>query len=473
MTARPDLPFLGGGSAGILTFPAEILGHIFISCRDNSLEEPEYWIADPKHAPMVLSQVSSRWRTVSHGTPRLWNIIRLPRFAFEGKTVDLVPGIFGRSGNVPLSVTLQSPPLMRHIEGHWYEEPELELPGRWLDIVWNAHRRLESVRLEIDLHNVTPLVFPRHTIFPMLSSVQIMVWGDHAPDYALIFKSFEQAPFLRAFDLCAHNVDVFIISTTFPWGQLTTLKLNLPITTDIARDILALCPALEIAKLKDVFNVPDDDATPPPLPFIGTLSHLRELDISGNWDRVACELLALVTLPALESLVLSAPEPLTSVFLALHMRSQFSLVHLSIGQFELRAEQLLSLLRMLPMLQTLDINRCSCITNQLFDLLTPKTDAESAVDPDTLKLPHLSTLKIHPLSRKHSGAVVMRMVEALAAHTSDTFPQLKKLYLYRERFPTGPWSAGPPVFSADVEARLAVVRSTGFLVDKYPRGWTE
>ncbi|KAJ7453501.1 hypothetical protein FB451DRAFT_985865, partial [Mycena latifolia] len=64
---------LKGALSPICHFPSEILVEIFLGCRDNSLTARNYSIPDPEQAPMLMSQVSSRWRQVCHGTPRLWD----------------------------------------------------------------------------------------------------------------------------------------------------------------------------------------------------------------------------------------------------------------------------------------------------------------------------------------------------------------------------------------------------------------
>ncbi|KAJ6471276.1 hypothetical protein C8R47DRAFT_1023234 [Mycena vitilis] len=106
----PALP--RGALSPMRYFPAEILGEIFIACRDHdlSLDEPEYETIDPDCAPTVLSQVCSHWRTVARRTPRLWNNVRLITDAFLYGEDLSVKGILNRSGHAPLSITLASPP---------------------------------------------------------------------------------------------------------------------------------------------------------------------------------------------------------------------------------------------------------------------------------------------------------------------------------------------------------------------------
>ncbi|KAJ7495295.1 hypothetical protein FB451DRAFT_1019835, partial [Mycena latifolia] len=70
----PDvLRSLRGALSAIRSFPPELLGRIFIFCRDNSLETPRYSTADSTQAPVILGHVCSQWRSISRSTPRLWD----------------------------------------------------------------------------------------------------------------------------------------------------------------------------------------------------------------------------------------------------------------------------------------------------------------------------------------------------------------------------------------------------------------
>ncbi|KAJ7077254.1 hypothetical protein B0H15DRAFT_789755, partial [Mycena belliarum] len=73
----PDLlRHLRGTLSLIRTFPAELLGEVFIFCRDDS-HALRYSTTDPRQAPMILGHVCHHWRSVAHNTPRLWNMLYL------------------------------------------------------------------------------------------------------------------------------------------------------------------------------------------------------------------------------------------------------------------------------------------------------------------------------------------------------------------------------------------------------------
>ncbi|KAJ7115092.1 hypothetical protein C8R43DRAFT_1138229 [Mycena crocata] len=467
------LDALKGALSAFRSFPSEILAHIFLFCPKTGSE----WSLEPEHAPMLLSHVCSRWRAVCHGTHRLWTTVRLPRYAFAGAGAELIRRIVDHSRNIPLSVTLESPPAVIYWPGGHYvvlaEGYEPEIQGRWLDVVWNAHHRLESITLDMCEEDVTPHVFPQGIDFPMLSSLKMEFRGDNHPDFAIIFEGFQQVPLLRSLDVRSGNVGDFVVPPAFPWFQLTHLTIKVPINVAELRDIFVQCHALEIARFWDILQTEDDD--PPPslispisLPHTSTLPHLRELDISLRWGGEVDIPIDAVGLPRLESLSISTDDPGTpaAMLVALHARSQFSLAHLSLTKQDLRPEELISVLRLLPSLQTLVINRCACITNRLFKLLTYKPGAAVA-----FQLSQLRTLTIHPITAALSGTRVARMVESLANYAGGPdalFPQLQSLFLYRARK-----ANDVPEFGDAVEERLALVRATGFLVDKYPQGWRD
>ncbi|KAJ7474193.1 hypothetical protein FB451DRAFT_1248279 [Mycena latifolia] len=68
---------LKGVLSPVRRIPSEILAQIFLLCRDNSLDTFQYFVTDPRRAPMLLGHVSSRWRQVSRSSPRLWDHLHI------------------------------------------------------------------------------------------------------------------------------------------------------------------------------------------------------------------------------------------------------------------------------------------------------------------------------------------------------------------------------------------------------------
>ncbi|KAF8149230.1 hypothetical protein K438DRAFT_1988993 [Mycena galopus ATCC 62051] len=460
---------LRGALSVIRRFPAEILSHIFIICRDNDLTESDYTITDPTRAPILLSHVCSRWRMVALSTPRLWNAVTLLTSAFIRGRELVVEEILGRSRSVPLHVALETPSPFPW--QNWIMISSVATTGgdyadrRWLDIVWNCQHRLETISMEISSEDTYPNIFPVQANFPLLSSLKLSIAGDEEPNLEAILNSFQSAPLLQALEIdLQFACDVYFLDTAFPWSQLTDLVISAPLTVLGARDLLPLCTALVSATLHDLFEHFEEDGTPPP-PATGTLDNLARLDISARHAEGALVLEA-ITAPNLTHLSLSSQaDPSIHTLLAFHARSQFPLTYLALSGQRISCSQLFSFLRLLPILETLVIDECSCIKDRLFRILTcPSANAPVAY---ALTLPHLTTLEIHPLTSL-TGTIVADMAEYLhrdAGNPAARFPRLNRLCLYRGH-PQLRYAAISK-FADDIEDRLAALCATGFLMDRY------
>ncbi|KAJ6549260.1 hypothetical protein DFH09DRAFT_1169404 [Mycena vulgaris] len=465
---RQLLAILRGSLSTIRRFPPEILSHIFIFCRDDGLSLAEYTITDVKYAPMVLTHVCARWRMIARGTPRLWTHVQLLTPAFANGRYTFIEEILHKSCNLPLIVSIETPPPMYCTDGSWLcRDGANDCYDRWLDVVWNTHLRLSSFTLDITSDDHTPNMFPRPMVFPTLSSLIISICGNDEPDLVAILESFQHAPLLRSVELAVDNCSDEILQATFPWWQLTSVKLSLPLTTDVARAILIQCTSLEIATFDRLFEY-DDELDVPPRPESATLHNLHQLTIAWASGSGADMLLEALSLPVLTSLSISSPDRPTPVLLGLHARSHFALEHLSLEHQKLSPSELLSLLRVMPALRTLDIHKCTCIVDALFELLGRAADLTATA----LTMPQLTTLKIHPVTEALDGNTVATAAEYLAKHVAEpvtAFPLLRRLCLYRgdPHFVNYPRAT----FADEVEHRFAAVCATGFLVDRYPRSW--
>ncbi|KAJ7656121.1 hypothetical protein DFH06DRAFT_1328943 [Mycena polygramma] len=110
--------------------------------------------------------------------------------------------------------------------------------------------------------------------------------------------------------------------------------------------------------------------------------------------------------------------------LALSARSRFSLTHLSLVREDLTLPQLVSLLNILPTLETLVIKYCTSVTAPLLEIF-----ARGAVTPGFTHL-HLAVLEIHPPDFVN-GELLARAAEYLAAcaEPGSAFPSLRVLVL--------------------------------------------
>ncbi|KAJ7656119.1 hypothetical protein DFH06DRAFT_476018 [Mycena polygramma] len=453
---------LRGALSPMRYFPAEILGEIFIACRDHdlSLDEPEYETIDPDCAPTVLTQVCSHWRTVALRTPRLWNNVRLLTDAFLYGGDLSVKGILDRSCHAPLSITLASPP-------DWCVVATLGEYNkrRWLDIVWDCSRRLRHICLDIYADQTVTPMFPRQTTFPTLSSLEIWIAGDDKPNILPILDSFGASPLLRSLTLSVQRVGGGdLVSPTFPLSQLTKLHIHAHLTPVRARAILVRCTALKIATLRDLLERDADDHSP--APDICTMPHLAQFDLLISHG-VSSALLDTFAWPHLTSLSIASrvgqdrPDNAAGTLLALRARSQFSLTDLALVRQDVTLSQLPTVLGALPTLKTLVLEDCACVSDALFGLL-----ANGPAGSSVLTHPRLEVLTLEPVGHLHGDAVA-RAAEYLAVNAGDpdsAFPLLRNLRLYR-----GGHFSSPMEFDKAVEERMAAVFARGFLVYRRDR----
>ncbi|KAJ7458561.1 hypothetical protein FB451DRAFT_581146 [Mycena latifolia] len=206
---------LKGALSPLRRIPPEILAEIFLFCRDDSLQDYGYSVVDPRYAPMLLGQISSRWRHVCHGSPRLWDHFHVPPdSAFANPTVILQP-ILARSQILPLHVRL---------EKQDRAVPTDRVEQDLFDLILRQHHRLKHIRFEICSPDLTPPVFDTRNL-PILSSLEIIVYPDL--DVAPFLTLFKDAPQLRALYLETYNPPTHTsLHSVMPWAQFTRLELD-------------------------------------------------------------------------------------------------------------------------------------------------------------------------------------------------------------------------------------------------------
>ncbi|KAJ7610707.1 hypothetical protein DFH06DRAFT_1374145 [Mycena polygramma] len=314
--------------------------------------------------PFVPAEILNKVFVASLRTPRLWNNVRLLTDRFVGGRETFVKEILARSCHAPLSITLAT-------------SPDCSVTGmgndvekRWLDIVWDSSHRLRHISLDIHPEDAGSQTFPRHTAFPQLSLLDILIIGDGDADTHAIFDSFGDT------------------AKPFVW-----------------------------------YN---DDLPPPP--DICTLRHLSELDVSIAPGTGVADILDAFSFPQLTSLSIASSawpgqqNQSTESLLAVHARSQFPLTHLSLVRQDLTLPNFILLLGVLPTLETLLIKHCDSITESLFEMLARHPAAPA--DAPALTHLHLAVFEIRPVNRI-DGGVVARAVEYLAAcagESASAFP---------------------------------------------------
>ncbi|KAJ7460187.1 hypothetical protein FB451DRAFT_506675 [Mycena latifolia] len=429
---------LKGALSPIRHFPSEILVEIFLACRDNSLKARNYSITDPRQAPMLMGQVSSRWRQVCHGTPGLWDHLHLSTTPGSPMKppASLLPPILARSHALPLHVSLSI----------WSSSPaEAE---NLFDMIFQIHERWKDIHLSLSSKSL-PRILNRRTLLPTLSSFKLDV--DQGLDGPQVMAFINDAPQLR--QLCLNAFCMFpnlslsaLVSAQL--AQLTRLELRVAgMSFREARDILGQCVMIEDCLLR-LLHTPDDLELQQ---CVYQLIHLRRLEIAaGDGLGIPSEFLEAFSFPNLVDLNIGGGQVSATGLTNLCVRSKFSLTHLTLD-VELSTENLISFLRHLPALEILDLSY-GCVEDVLFKAFTYGPEEPNP----PFALPQLKRLHILADSDYLDGLIVADMVESVCTHPGSqnaAFPTLAHVRLV----------LGGPLFDAQVEDRLAAACATGFV----------
>ncbi|KAF7354407.1 hypothetical protein MVEN_01129700 [Mycena venus] len=440
----------------IRRIPCEILGEIFLCCRNNSIHAPGYLITDPRETPLLLGTICSSWRVVSHNTPRVWDTVFLgTQPALDAAKALSMRALLERSRRLPLTISLVA-----------LQDPSFErdwsATTRWaLDVVWDFHERLEHISLGVTAEGVVPRILPLEKPLPVLNSVNFIVHHRATdPLLAAYLDLFQTAPRLRVLKLEDPRHSDDILTSRFPWSQLISLDLDIPIDVLTARDILVQCTMLETARFLNIEGAVEDDTSVRP---ICTLNHLQTLNlVLGRGYRVAsisdgpsADFITSFAMPKLNKLRIELSDWSADDLLNLHARSHFTLHGLSLTGLAFPVDELLPLLQLLTALQSLSLRLCDFIGSDLFRLFTYKPGSQAP-----LLLPHLRTLKLHKITDNLDGDVLVNMVDSLRNYAGDLnapFPAIQSVEIFLEGKQLAP----------AIESRLATIRSSGFLIDPF------
>ncbi|KAJ7464367.1 hypothetical protein FB451DRAFT_1561687 [Mycena latifolia] len=445
-----------GALSALRRFPAEILGYIFVMCAEHN-RTSRTSIADARRAPVLLGHVCSRWRIISHGNPRLWDRIVLPTSSsVDTDTASIVRDLLARSQNLPLSLSVLNS------TGPW-DIPDCHVIENRLffESLWEAHSRLKDITLEISPRQTRQLAphIVQDRLFPQLATLSICIgydWGVQDPiDLVQVLDGFRHAPFLHSLDISSiyHHTNPLTLSI-FPWAQLKNLRVQLRTTLVQARTILLQCPQLESARFYISEAVAEN--SPGILPS-RVLYNLRELYLAVDVDVPIAIFFRDFTFPNLKRLSMDTGYLSPETFRPFYMRSNFKLHHLHLERLsDMTADDLFAFIQFCPTLQSISIINCQCAYEAaLFKIFTHDRNTYWRV----ISLPMLTKLTIG-LDYGCDGTAVADMADCLSEHggQDSPFPVLERIYLMTH-------SCEPNArYGEAVEARLAAVAATGFLV---------
>ncbi|KAJ7466184.1 hypothetical protein B0H11DRAFT_2048764 [Mycena galericulata] len=424
----------------IRRLPNELLTEIFLFCRANSTRSTVS-ILDVREAPMLLSHVAAHWRTVSIGTPMLWDTPCFRESIVSHPKAIYMRSILQRSRHLPTSLAFET----------FGDSGPRAIAGNTdcFQFFTDLGDRVQHISLDLPWRDVMEHIKnpPGCPLFPILASLKVTLEDDGLEDWPAILDSFRRAPGLRSLTL---NASSSPFTPTFPWVQLTSLTMFIPIDETTVYLVLRQCLQLKTCVLFEMSYTGDTQDSQP----LCTLDALRSFSFSP-WEADSGKLLEFFSFPKLESLSLShcVNMPAT-VLLDLRARSHFKLQDLTLCNLPLTTEELLEVLRHLLTLQTLVLGNSA--TYIVDDLLRAFTYSQSHVQ--SLLLPRLTTLTIRHESMFLTGSVVADMVESLARHAGDEgapFPSIHSVKFYLDG----------PKFTPAVESRLAGACLSGFLED--------
>ncbi|KAJ7879480.1 hypothetical protein B0H14DRAFT_2500496 [Mycena olivaceomarginata] len=266
--------------------PLDIIEEIFVAC----LPTHRNCVMSASEAPVLLGRVCRSWRAISLSTPRLWAKIHvvepLPdRYSrltapFDEKVAQCVQATkmwLGRSGQCPLSISLESSPDNSPPETEVSPAASLQLlqalvpfAPRWQHIHFTtpSSHILEIIsHLDIDMPWLETAAFHYQMSRPLHS----IDWGHFS-----IFRG-------ARISTVSIPGNIFI-PERFPvlWDQLTTLTIGGPawsgeLTSEAIFRVISGCPELRCCKVV-VCDSPAEMSTAPPqhpileLPFLHTLA---------------------------------------------------------------------------------------------------------------------------------------------------------------------------------------------------------
>ncbi|KAJ7117819.1 hypothetical protein C8R44DRAFT_791479, partial [Mycena epipterygia] len=212
-------------------------------------------------APVLLGRVCSSWRTISLSTPRLWCKLHIveptPSFAtpsvFNEKLaqrLETTTTWLGRSGQRPLSVSLDSAPI------------QLTHPGRpitlFLEALVSFASRWQHISFTIPPPALSKLWHLTEADVPLLKSVALYRRDQGTGHHEFEWKHLRILRGSRISSFSASRTNVISAELPLRWNQLTVLSIADPpwtttfshsMTYHIALQIISRCPALRSFKV--------------------------------------------------------------------------------------------------------------------------------------------------------------------------------------------------------------------------------
>ncbi|KAJ7137849.1 hypothetical protein C8R44DRAFT_766346 [Mycena epipterygia] len=281
--------------------PPELLELIFLHCHDMHLYRYPIQLTD---APLNLARTCKLWRDVASGIPSLWSTLRVTANHTESEpSVEVVGHWMRLSGACPLSLSLV---IRRRPETAVdNSRPNDQGVSRVLELFLLNMYRWRSVLFDFSQH-APQIDYPASLIAqgaPQLESLELHPLSLSpllgALPITFLVAVVSSAPLLRSF---TSHVGKFPQSffTEIPWGQLTYISLETPLSELACLFILQSASNLVECRLLDVRHrfVQEIPIFDPLLP--ATMPHLTTLSVASQvgFER----LFRLLIIPELQTL---------------------------------------------------------------------------------------------------------------------------------------------------------------------------
>ncbi|KAJ7442977.1 hypothetical protein FB451DRAFT_1376808 [Mycena latifolia] len=285
--------------------PLDIIQEIFTAC----LPTHRNCVTSALEAPVLLGCICSSWRSISLSTPRLWSRLHIvepqlhsvnrPDFLEKklAQRLETAKMWLGRSGNCPLSISLQC-------DDHsspWGSQNHL------IPALLPFASRWEHISFKVLLSSLGIVSHLTDADVPMLKSVSINMPFRHTEDAVRLDSfGFLGAPELSSFSFEGGSLSP--LELPLHWGGLINLSITTawsaqgPVTSETALQLLSRCPQLRTCRL--FIDDPDDIVSSGLENPILELSFLHTLDLACGTVQAVCRLFGSVSFPQLRNLKL-------------------------------------------------------------------------------------------------------------------------------------------------------------------------
>lgn len=264
--------------AAIRLVPNEVLVKIFLACMPTgkSVRDQQVtpWVAE---APMSLSLVCKKRRSVTISTPSLWTSLNMS--AMRTSSPEFISNWFGRSKGHPLTLSMS----LVHMMGNE------ATTGPYYNRLSRFTEQLQHLKLEVGLHAdlsfatshaTTEVAAPRLETFEFTSTYDMAVVGDAIERE--INTMLHNAP--RLYSFCWSNKDYYrevpACALNLPWKQLSQLQLGRMMSYAGILSILTQTPRLESCAFELVHLTSQLPLTTPTI----VLTHLQSLLVHTTLD---------------------------------------------------------------------------------------------------------------------------------------------------------------------------------------------